>query len=131
MVVVVVVALLDDCSLSSSAPRAFVAVVIIEEEEEEKVDFSRLLSFLETRPRKRILSDLDEEQDEEEEDEVEERNDFAPRRAKSMCRAKSLSLSVVVRVKKCQFSLTNSSLFSNFPYFESAICAMHIHALQT
>ena len=134
MVVVVVVALLDDCSLSSSAPRAFVAVVIIEEEEEEKVDFSRLLSFLETRaaPRKRILSDLDEEQDEEEtEDEEEERNDFAPRRAKSMCRAKSLSLSVVVRVKKCQFSLTNSSLFSNFPYFESAICAMHIHALQT
>ena len=121
--------------MSSSAPRAFVAVVIIEEEEEEKVDFSPLLlSFLETRaaPRKRILSDLDEEQDEEEtEDEEEERNDFAPRRAKSMCRAKSLSLSVVVRVKKCQFSLTNSSLFSNFPYFESAICAMHIHALQT
>jgi len=130
--VVVVVALLDD--LPSNAPRAFVAVVIIiiEEEEEEKVDFSPPLSFLETRSRKRILSDLDEEQDEEEtEDEEEERNDFAPRRAKSMCRAKSLSLSVVVRVKKCQFSLTNSSLFSNFPYFESAICAMHIHALQT
>jgi hypothetical protein len=59
--------------LSSSASRAFVvvvAVIIIIEEEEEKVDFSPpLLSFLrvETRaaPRKRILSDLDEEQDEE------------------------------------------------------------------
>ena len=62
--VVVVVALLDD--LPSNAPRAFVAVVIIiiEEEEEEKVDFSPPLSFLETRSRKRILSDLDEEQDE-------------------------------------------------------------------
>ena len=73
--VVVVVALLDDFSLSSSAPRAFVAVVIIiiEEEEEEKVDFSPpLLSFLETRvaPRKRVLSDLDEEQDEEETEDV-------------------------------------------------------------
>jgi hypothetical protein len=57
--------------LSSSASRAFVvvAVIIIIEEEQEKVDFSPLLSFLrmETRaaPRKRILSDLDEEQDEE------------------------------------------------------------------
>jgi len=129
--VVVVVALLDD--FSSNAPRAFVAVVIIiiEEEEEEKVDFSPPLSFLETRSRKRILSDLDEEQDEEEtEEEEERRNDFAPRRAKSMCRAKSLSLSlsVVVCVKKCQFSLTNSSLFSLLESF--AICAMHIHALQ-
>jgi len=137
MVVVVVVALLDDFSLSSSASRAFVAVVIIiiEEEEEEKVDFSPLLSFLETRaaPRKRILSDLDEEQDEEEEEEEEEerRNDFAPRRAKSMCRAKSLSLSlsfsvVLLRQKVSTFP---NELFI-IPLLESAICAMHIHALQ-
>ena len=119
--------------MSSSASRAFVN--IIEEEEEEKVDFSPLLSFLETRaaPRKRILSDLDEEQVEEEEEEEEEerRNDFAPRRAKSMCRAKSLSLSlsfsvVLLRQKVSTFP---NELFI-IPLLESAICAMHIHALQ-
>ena len=119
--VVVVVALLDDFSLSSSAPRAFVAVVIIiiEEEEEEKVDFSPPLSFLETRaaPRKRILSDLDEEQDEEEtEDEEEERrNDFAPRRAKSMCRAKSLSLFLLCCCLRQKVSIFPNELFIIFP----------------
>ena len=79
------------------------------------------------------MSDLDEEQDEEEEEEEEEerRNDFAPRRAKSMCRAKSLSLSlsfsvVLLRQKVSTFP---NELFI-IPLLESAICAMHIHALQ-